>query len=127
MLAPMVDFALKTDLAPRLLPVTDSGKRVACAIAVWLPEIEHDRLARRPEVEALRDWHLAVGIAVVFAPGEEGGVWFHEIDGPLQIVIQLNLNLYRVGAQVDEPAGRAMLGQRLGATVQVEDQLSRAV
>ena len=40
---------------------------------------------------------------------------------------ELDLQLDRVGLEVDEPPARGQLGQRLRAAVQVDDQVGRAV
>ena len=40
---------------------------------------------------------------------------------------KLDLELHRIGLEVDEAAGRGVLGPRLGAAVQVDDQLRRRV
>ena len=50
-----------------------------------------------------------------------------EVDRLLPPVLELELELHRVGLQVDEPAGRRQLGQRLGAAVEVDQQLRGAV
>jgi hypothetical protein len=46
-----------------------------------------------------------------------------ERPGAVQAVVQLHLQLHRVGLQVDQPAGGGVLRQRLGAAVQVDDQV----
>ena len=87
-----------------------------------LPEVTNHRLARRLELEALADRQQAVAIAIVLAEGEECTVRREEVDGFPAVVVQLDLDLDRVGFQKDEPVGGVVLGERLGGTVQVDDE-----
>ena len=81
-------------------------------MTVRFPEVEHDRLARRQELEAVGDRQAAVGPAVVLAEGEERDVRLEEVDRLGVLLVQLDLQLHRVGLEVDQPPGGGVLGQR---------------
>jgi hypothetical protein len=51
----------------------------------------------------------------VLGEGEERRVRLEEVEARLQPVVQLDLQLDRVGLQVDQAAGLGVLGPRLGA------------
>ena len=50
-----------------------------------------------------------------------------EVERVCVLVVQLDLELDRVGLEVDEAPGRVVLRPRLGAAVEVDDQLGRRV
>ena len=79
------------------------------------------------EREAIGHGQTATRPAVVLAEGEEGDVRLEEVERVLLLVVKLDLELHRVGLDVDEPAGLGVLGARFRAAVEVEDQLGRGV
>ena len=108
------------------LPVADRRveRRVLAAAE---PEVGHDGLARRMEGEAVRHRQAAPGLSVVLAEREEGDVRLEEVERVLPLLVQLDLELHGIGLQVDEAAGLVVLRPRLGAAVEVDDQLGRRV
>ena len=126
-LAPAVPLAFVVDRAPKLPPVADGREaQLADGSRAGVPEVEHDRLARGPEVELLGDRKPADLRAEVLGEREVRGVCGEEVDRRLQSVVQLDLQTNRVGLEVDEPPGLGELGQRIGRAVQVDDELGLA-
>ena len=120
-LAPVVGLAAEGDRAVRLTPVGDRRERLGCAAVKRRPEIHHDRLTRRHEREPIGPGHPAIGVAVVLAPREKGAVGRQVVDDALVAIVERDLDLDRVGPDVDEAAAGAMFGSRHGAAVEVED------
>jgi hypothetical protein len=82
----------------RLPPVPDRRKGARRdEVGPFSPKIEDDRLPRRAEGEPVQDGQLAVRVAVVFGEGEVGTMALEEVDRFLKVVMQLDLELDRVG------------------------------
>ncbi len=79
------------------------------------------------EREEVGDGQTAAGLTVVLAEGEERDVRFQEVDRLLPMVVELDLKLDRISLEVDEPASSIVLGPRLCASVEIDDQLGRGV
>ena len=100
MLAPVIRLALILELAPSLLPVTDSrelGLRGPSAI----PEVQEDGLARLGPQTGQR-WYQAIGITNVLAVGDEIVVL---IDCSARDPVPFgegDFVVYRVSPEVDE-------------------------
>src|SRR5262249_48707558 len=104
-LAPMVGFAAESQLAPELHPVTDRGVGPPGRHLRAAPQVQDNRLARGQEAETRRDREQAIRAAEVLAEAEEGAVRLEESDGGLATLGELELQLDRIGLQVDQPAG----------------------
>ena len=126
-LAPSVGLSLVADVAPRLPPVADGREARIGRLARPLPAVEHHRLAGRPKLEAIADRQRAGVGAQVLGEGEVGAVRVQELHGRFAAVVKLDLELDGIGLEVDEAAARAQLRPRLGAAVQVDDQLGLPV
>jgi hypothetical protein len=126
-LAPGVALALEGDVAPVLAPVADRREDVGRLRRAVRPEIQEDGLAGRLELEPLAARQPAVLPLPVLGEGEEGAVRLEEVDRLLQPVLELELELNRIGLQVDQPPGRRQLRIGLGAAVEVDQQVGRAV
>src|SRR3712207_6176369 len=99
MLTPMIRLTPKRHVTSQLPPTTDCGECMPNTATVGLPKINHDWLARRQEIEAVRYWQFAVGVAVILAEGKECAVWCQKVEGVLHVVVELNLWRHRVGLQ----------------------------
>src|SRR5581483_12029441 len=109
-----------------LLPVADRRERPSRGGGDVAPEVEHHRLAGGVEGEAVGGGEGAVWTADVLPEGEERAVGLEEVDRLAAISVELDLELHRVRLHVDEPARGGELGERLGAAVEIEDQMSGA-
>src|SRR5262245_51213027 len=88
-----VMFAPAVDLAPvfevsRLFPVTDCRKCLARCLTIRLPEVEEDGRRRGPEVKTLGQWHLAVRLTVVQAPGKKKVMRLEQCAGFRMVIVQ---------------------------------------
>ena len=126
-LAPGVALAPEDQLALPLPPVADGREHRAGRRGPLAPEVEDHGLARRPEVVAVRDRQEAIGPAVILPEGEVGAMAIEELDGLRIVLRQLDLDLDRVRLQEDQPVRRAMLGQRQGPAMEVDDPSGRVV
>ena len=127
MLAPGVALALVGDVTPLLPPVADRREDIRRLRRAIGPEVDHNRLAGRHKAKSAVLRQPAVRAAPILGEGEEGRVGLEEVDRLLDPMLQLELQLDRVGLQVDEPAAGAQLRQGLGAAVEVDQQLGGAV
>ena len=127
MFAPRVALAAKPDLAPLLLPVADARERCAGDGRRRIPKIHDHRLPRGVEGEKLTDRQSAVRAPDVFPEGKKRDVRIEEINRRLELIVQLDLQLHRVGFQIHEPPGGRVLGQRDGAAVEVDDDVGLGV
>src|SRR6266540_5753290 len=108
-LAPVIDLSAIHDLAPWLPPVADRRKGVGGSVTKWRPEIEHDRLPCRDELEALGDGHQAIVAAVVLTPGEERAMRREIFDRLLDAVRDLDFDFDGIRANVYEASRFVML------------------
>jgi hypothetical protein len=100
-LAPAVAHVLEDDVPPGLAPVADRREVEPVAVAA-VPEVQHDRLARRQQREPVLDREQAVGIARVLGEREVRAVGLEELDRALDLVLELDLKLDGIGLEVDE-------------------------
>src|SRR5262245_1559157 len=100
MFAPAEDFPVESHFPPGLSPVSDRCERGALAAAVCLPAIHDHRLTCSVELESLRRWHEAIGVADVFPVGKKRAVWREVFNCLLSLVKKINLHIHRVGSQI---------------------------
>ena len=70
------------------------------------------------EGKALRHRQAAPGLPVVLSEREEGDVRLEEVERVLPLLVQLDLELHRVGLQVHQAVGLVVLRPRLGPAVE---------
>ena len=124
-LAPAIHLPVQRDGPPRLAPVADGREGIRRSASKEFPEVDHDRLPGGDEHEWVAGRHAAIGIAVVLAPREKRAMGF-EVVNRVPYLMDLDLVCDRIGADVDQSAGFAVLAaERLA--VQVEDDGGVAV
>src|SRR5436309_1458663 len=127
MLAPRVGLSLELHGAPVLLPVADRRERLTSGGRGVLPEVDDDRLAGGTKVESLAHRQRAAGPAPVLREGEEGAVLLEELHRLGNLVVQLELELDRVGLEVDQSPRRDQLRGGPGPAVEVDQELGGSV
>src|SRR5262249_10922446 len=100
------------DVPPGLAPVANGGVD-ARVLAASNPEVGDHRLSGGIEREALRNGQPAPRLPIVLAKREEGDVRLQEVERELVLLMQLDLELHRIGLQIDQTAGLVMLRSRL--------------
>src|SRR4051794_11955997 len=107
------------------MPVSHGGEHATWGITIAAerrPEIlDHDRKSR-PKIEPRGKRDQAIRLAIIEAPGKEGGVWLYEGNCRRIVVIELNFQLDWISLQVDKPTCCTMFRKRGRGAVIVDDQ-----
>src|SRR6266576_3478448 len=79
------------------------------------------------ELGRSRERHAAVGMTEIRPPREDSAVSIEKVACSLVASMQFDLELDRIGLDQHEPSGLPVLGQRIGAAMQVEQKICRPV
>ena len=123
---PSILFSAQFHRAPSLPPISHGRENVSRIAFFVRPKLDYDRLARREKTKLFWRGKRAIGVSDVFAESKKGAVVREKVDRGLAFAMKLDLQLHRIGLEINQPAGGGVFRQWLGAAVQINDELGRS-